>query len=61
MAESAAEKKERQRQKRKEQLESRRVLFVHVRLNRVHCRVTYQVRCSGAHPCMRGVLPRVLR
>jgi hypothetical protein len=54
-AESAAEKKAERRQKRREALESRKVLFVHVRLNRVHCRVTYQARgpCPAAqHACV---------
>lgn len=41
---SAAEKKARERARRKSALEARKILFEHVRLNRVHCRVTYQVR-----------------
>jgi hypothetical protein len=34
-----------QRAKRRVEVEARKALFVHVRLNRVHCRVTYQVGC----------------
>jgi hypothetical protein len=42
------------REQSKLEVEVRKILFVHVRLNRVHCRVTYQVRllhlpCTTAH------------
>lgn len=40
---AALEKAANQRAKRKAEFEQRKILFVHVRLNRVHCRVTYQV------------------
>ncbi len=43
MLAAAAEKKAVTAVKRKIAVEARKVLFVHVRLNRVHCRVTYQV------------------
>jgi hypothetical protein len=42
------------REQSKLEVEARKILFVHVRLNRVHCRVTYQVRlphlpCTAVH------------
>lgn len=43
MLAAAAEKKAVTAARRKIAVEARKVLFVHVRLNRVHCRVTYQV------------------
>ena len=45
----AAERKAALAAQRKDAVEGRKALFVHVRLNRVHCRVTYQVRAS--FPC----------
>ena len=57
LLQAAAEKKAVTREKSKLEVEARKILFVHVRLNRVHCRVTYQVlslaltmhsvRCGG--------------
>lgn len=41
---AAAERKAAAAAKHAAAVEERKVLFVHVRLNRVHCRVTYQVR-----------------
>ena len=47
LLQAAAEKKAVTREKSKLEVEARKILFVHVRLNRVHCRVTYQVTpCS---------------
>ena len=43
LLQAAAEKKAVSREKAKQEVEVRKTLFVHVRLNRVHCRVTYQV------------------
>lgn len=44
---AAAERKAAAAAKRKDAVEARKALFVHVRLNRVHCRVTYQVRSAA--------------
>lgn len=44
LLQAAAEKKAVTREQSKLEVEARKTLFVHVRLNRVHCRVTYQVR-----------------
>ena len=38
----------RKKKKRRARAEKRKVLFVHVRVNRFHCRITYQARL--AHP-----------
>ena len=43
LLQAAAEKKAVSREKSKLEVEARKTMFVHVRLNRVHCRVTYQV------------------
>ena len=46
LLQAAAEKKAVSRERAKAEVEGRKTLFVHVRLNRVHCRVTYQVPLS---------------
>ena len=43
LLQAAAEKKAVSREKSKLEVEARKTMFIHVRLNRVHCRVTYQV------------------
>ncbi len=52
---AAAERRAEQRQRERAAAAGRRALFVHVRLNRVHCRATYQARrpappeaCAGS-------------
>ena len=47
LLQAAAERKAVSREKSKLEVEARKSLFVHVRLNRVHCRVTYQVTCDN--------------
>ena len=61
----AAERKAALAAQRKDAVEGRKALFVHVRLNRVHCRVTYQVLPSfviptvlSSHSCCASMLSR---
>ena len=63
LLQAAAEKKAVSRERAKAEVEGRKTLFVHVRLNRVHCRVTYQVpshsACQTCLPaCMGDALVR---
>ena len=53
---TATERRAERRQRERSQAAGRRALFVHVRVNRVHCRATYQVaprvQCCNRHPTL---------
>jgi len=55
LLQAAAEKKAVSREKSKLEVEARKILFVHVRLNRVHCRVTYQVFSQSIGTCIMNI------
>lgn len=47
------------RERAKAEVEGRKTLFVHVRLNRVHCRVTYQVLPSLSVKSLKHALKHI--